>query len=33
MALAIAMLVSYIPFFAWSFGEIKRQNIEANKTH
>ena len=33
MLLAVAMLVSYLPFLAWIFAEARRQNIESQKTH
>lgn len=28
-----AMLVSYLPFFAWVIQEARRQNEESKKTH
>jgi hypothetical protein len=32
MALGLAMLISYIPFFMWVFAEIREQ-AEEERTH
>lgn len=33
MGLGIAMLVSYLPFFAWVISEGRRQSAESKRTH
>lgn len=33
MMLALAMIVSYLPFFAWVLYEAHRQKKENQKTH
>ena len=33
MALAIAMIVSYIPLFKWMYDEYQEQLKQQNKTH
>lgn len=33
MGLAIAMIVSYLPFFVWAISEARRQSAESKKTH